>query len=257
MTNKVYRWLLRVRPAFVASFLKKLLGIRRRVVQTVHGRFFIDPLTYFGDVLVTEDSYEPQMINALKRILKPGDTFLDVGANEGFFSVVASKLVGETGHVICVEPQSRLQEVIRRNIDENGCQNIELHQVAISDHAGTARLYLSPDMNTGSSGIFRQTRYENRTEVVPQTTLGNMLKSLGVTRIKLMKIDVEGLEYEVILGSRDVFAARVIENIALELHPDVLEHRGKSASEIWTFLLENGYAEDRGYSSTMLSKNCD
>lgn len=78
-------WLLRVQPAFVASFLKKVLRIRRHMISTQEGIFFIDPLSNFGYVLSSEGGYEPGMTAAVKQILRNGDIFLDVGANEGYF----------------------------------------------------------------------------------------------------------------------------------------------------------------------------
>lgn len=90
----LYRILVRIRPSFVASFLKSLLRIKRRVISTGDGKFYVDPVSNFGNTLITESCYEPEMVVALKNLLKEGDTFLDIGANEGYFSILASKLVG-------------------------------------------------------------------------------------------------------------------------------------------------------------------
>ena len=249
-----HRWLLRLRPAFVASFIKKLLRIKRYVVQTRYGRFFIDPLSNFGDSLLSEHGYEPHMVDTLKQILKDGDTFLDIGSNEGFFAILASKLVGSSGRVISVEPQTRLQSVIFRNIYENNAYNVNVFQKAISDSVGMATLALSPDMNTGSSGIFQTTKYKNPTEMIPQTTLSELLSLLNIDKVKLMKIDVEGFEYEAILGSKSIFEEGIIENIALELHPSILKKRGKLEADILDFLEINGYEQNREYQTFVLTK---
>jgi len=244
-----------VRPAFIASFLKKLLRIRRQLIRTSEGTFFIDPLSNFGNALLSEYGYEPQMVDSLRKILRDGDTFLDVGANEGFFSILASKLVGKSGKVVSIEPQSRLQSVLSRNISENSAYNINVFQRAITDSIGTAVLSLNPDMNTGGSGLFRATKYRNPTEIVPQTTLSELLGLLNISRIKLMKIDVEGFEHEAILGSKGVFESGVIENIALELHPTILAKRGKSELDILDFLKKNGYEHNREYKTLIMSKH--
>lgn len=249
-----HHWLLQVRPAFVASFLKKLLRIKRYIVQNSNGKFFIDPLSNFGNALLSESGYEPQLVDSMKQILKEGDTFLDIGANEGFFSILASQLVGVSGKIISIEPQSRLQRVIIRNISENNAYNVNIFQRAISDRVGTAILFLTPDMNTGSSGIFQTAKYKNPTETVLQTTLSEILGLLNLDKIKLMKIDVEGFEYEAILGSKHIFESNIIENIALELHPEILQQRGKSESDILDFLKENGYEQNSEYKTLILSK---
>jgi FkbM family methyltransferase len=223
-------------------------------VQTEHGRFLVDPASQFGSTLLSGRAYEPEMLECLRGILRKGDCFLDVGANEGFFTIIAATLVGPGGEVLGIEPQSRLQSVLFRNIAENGVYNVHLFQRAISDSTGMATLSLAPDVNTGSSGLFRTTKYRVPTEIVPQTTLSNLLKLLRMGRVRLMKVDVEGFEYEVILGSKQVFEDGFIENIALELHPTILARRGKSGDEILQFLLSHGYRQNHGYRNLVLSK---
>ncbi len=182
----ILKILMRIRPAFIASFLKKLLRIKRILVSTSSGKFFIDPTSNFGNAILTNVGYEPQLTDALKDLLKEGDTFLDIGANEGYFSVLASMLVGISGKVISIEPQSRLQGILFRNISENAAYNIHVFQKAISDSVGMATIFLIPDMNTGGSGMFQCTKYKNPTEVIPQTTLSELLSLLRLDRIKLM-----------------------------------------------------------------------
>ncbi len=252
--NSFYRLLLRIRPAFIASFLKRLLRIRRRVVDTQEGRFFIDPASNFGYALLTESTYEPELSQAVKSLLNEGDVFLDLGANEGYFSVLAAARVGRTGTILCVEPQSRLQPVIFRNLSENSAPQVRVFQCAVSDSDGFAALSLPPDMNTGHGALFQKTRYRNPTEIVPQYTLNTLLGLLNIPRIKLMKIDVEGFEYEVILGSKEVFEKGLITHVALELHPSLLKRRGKNEQDVLEFLSRCGYKHNEDFTNFVLSK---
>ena len=252
--NQVNRALMRVRPASLASALKRLLRIRRRVVATQAGRFYIDPVSNFGVGVQQERCYEPELSDAVRALLREGDVFVDVGANEGFFSILASKAVGPTGHVIAIEPQSRLQCVLARNIRENGALNIDVIQRAISDTAGVATLSISPDMNTGSSGLFRTTRYGVPTQDVLQTTLESLFKLFSLHSVRLMKMDIEGFEYEALLGSRDIFRDGTIEYLALELHPTILSRRGKAEKDILDFLDECGYRRDERFDTFILAK---
>lgn len=247
-------WLLKIRPAFLASFFKGLLRLERKLVETSHGKFWVDPFSNFGDELISQVNYEPEMTRTVTSILKEGDTFLDVGANEGYFSVLASRLVGETGQVISIEPQTRLQNVIFRNMLENQSFNIHVFQRAISDKENIVNLSLSPDMNTGSSGLLQLTKYKTKTQLVPQMTLESFLSLLNISKVKLMKIDVEGFEYEAILGSRKVFEDNIIENIALELHLSILEIRNRKPTDILDFLENCGYKKNNFYSNLVMSK---
>ena len=200
-----YKWLLKIRPAFIATFLKKVFMIKRYVIETKWGNFFIDPISNFGNEITSNQVYEEDVLQSLLRILKTGDTFVDLGANEGFFSIIASNLVGVNGKVICIEPQSRLQKILVRNIKENNAFCIEMYQRIISDSVGVASLTLSPDTNTGSSGLFRVTKYNTETEDVIQLTLQKFLSQFNLKKINLIKIDIESFEYEAILGSKEIF----------------------------------------------------
>ena len=252
--NSLYRLLLRIRPAFVASFLKRMLRIHRRVAETPEGRFFIDPASNFGYALLSENAYEPELTHAVKALLNEGDAFLDIGANEGYFSVLAAARVGKSGTVLCIEPQSRLQPVIFRNLSENGASHVRVFQVAVSDADGFAELSLPPDMNTGHGALFQKTRYRNPTEIVPQTKLSGFLKRLAVDHVTLMKIDIEGFEYEAILGSKEVFRQGLIQHIALEVHPSLLKRRGKKEEDILNFLASCGYERNPDFTNLVLTR---
>jgi len=236
------RWLLRVRPAFVAAWLKKWLGVERCEVETPLGRFYIDPVSQFGNALVSREGYEPEMRRTLEMFVRPGSVFLDVGANEGFFSVLASRLVGSHGRVIAVEPQQRLAPVIRRNLELNACSNVSLFSCAISDRRGEAVLHLSPDTNTGSTALYQSTRYRLPRVTAPVTTLEDFALRAELQTIDLVKMDIEGFEYEAILGSPRLFESGCIAAIALELHPGPIAHRGLDPSAIARFLERCGYA---------------
>jgi len=235
-------WLLRVRPAFVAVWLKKWLRVARRDVATAYGSFHIDPVSQFGSTLVSSEGYEPEMRHTLERFLRPGSVFLDVGANEGFFSVLASRLVGPHGRVVAVEPQQRLAPVIRRNLELNDCANVSVFSYAISDRRGEAELHLAPDTNTGSTALYQSTRYRLPRVTVPVTTLEDFAARAELARIDFAKMDIEGFEYEAILGSPRLFESGQIAALALELHPGPIAHRGLDPAAIARFLSRCGYA---------------
>ena len=102
-------FIMRIRPAPLAVLIKALLLVRRVEHPTPEGVFWIDPASSQGGALARNGIYEPELLATVKTRLGPGDTVVDVGANEGYFSVVASRRVGSTGRVIAIEPQARLQ----------------------------------------------------------------------------------------------------------------------------------------------------
>ena len=232
--------LLKVRPASLTSLLKKGLNVQRTVIETSAGRFYVDPVCS-STLLLQRDAYEPGLKVALWSLLQPGGVFVDVGANEGYFSVIASHLVGPTGRVIAVEPQARLRSVLDINFELNNVKNVEVVAVAVSDRAGTATMHLTPDTNTGSTALRQSTAYKTPQQEVETVTLAQLFDKKGIERADVVKMDIEGFEYEAIVGSQELFQNRRIGALALDLHPRALVSRGHAPEEIASFLRGAGY----------------
>jgi len=246
-------YLLKIRPAFLSSILKKLLRIKREVIKTKEGVFFIDKLSNFGSQLKLKGEYEPDLKLTLDKLLNEGDTFVDLGANEGYFSIIGGKIVGKKGRVISIEPQTRLQNIINKNIKLNRISNVELFQLCISNKVGKEVIYLSPELNTGSSGVLKKQKYKVATENVDSMTLEDLIDKLQIKKVNLIKIDIEGSEYEAILGSKKLFEDKIIKNIALELHPKFLKKRNLDIDHIVNFLNEAGYKINKEFKNLVYS----
>lgn len=128
--------------------------------------------------------------------LKPGGTFLDVGANCGVYSLFAARKVGSTGRVIAIEPIPTMQERIVFNASRNGFRNIELVRSAAGAEAGTATLYVR-GKNYGQSSLIKEPSFTPVS--VPVTPLRHVVVSKGLTSIDALKVDVEGFEDRVII----------------------------------------------------------
>jgi FkbM family methyltransferase len=87
--------------------------------------------------------WEPEETRSFCERVRPGDTVIDVGANVGWYTVLASRLVGEQGKVIAFEPDPINFAFLKRNVEANGCRNVVLEQKALSNEPGTLRLFLS------------------------------------------------------------------------------------------------------------------
>ncbi len=210
-------------------------------VELEFGTMIVDPLSHLGVHLVRDGRYEPELTDYIKSTLKTGQVFFDVGANEGFFSVLAGSLVGPTGRIVSVEPQQRLHERLKACFEANGLHNAELKDVAIGNEFGTARIYLTPDTNSGASGFSQITRYACETQEVELIPLKELVKRSGVEAIDLMKMDIEGFEYEAVLGSPELFEQRLIKRLAVEIHPHLIRGRGLDEAVLIDFLLRCGY----------------
>ncbi len=231
----------RVRPAPFQVFLLNLFRLnRRRVISIEHSCFFADPTSDFGTRLLL-GSYEQQLTDQIKSLLHPGQKFLDLGANEGFFTVMASRLVGFKGEVVAVEPQSRLTPIIQKNLTLNGCFNCRVVQCAVGGKDGEIALNLAPTTNTGSTSIYQVARYKLATETVRCSSLETLITQLDGGGFDLVKVDLEGAEYEVLMAAEGVLRAGKLKRIALELHPKILEKQGLDPGKLHQHLLSCGY----------------
>ena len=233
--------LLKVRPATLAVRMKDMLGPGRREIDTPHGRFWIDPISIQGCHLSRQGAFEPEMIETLKKYLRPGSVFIDAGASEGYFTVIGAKLCGAEGRVVAIEPQLRQIAAIEKNIALNSIDNVKLLNIALSDQPGTALMYLAPDINTGSSGLVKDARANRPTQEIAVKTLAQVFDDQGLSHVDLMKMDIESYEYEALLGSVALFRQKRFRVLAIEVHPDILARRGKSAADIGAMLAECGY----------------
>jgi FkbM family methyltransferase len=239
------RALWRVRPALLASGIARCTGLaRRRPLTTPLGTFWISPTSYLGMCLLQAGIYEPEMCRFLAQSLRPGDVFLDIGANEGYFSVLASRLLGPRGRVIAVEPQQRLTPVIRKNVELNGCQNVTLVEALLAAEDGEEQLTLSSAMNNGSSSVHLPGRLNwliprQRTRAL---TLDTLFRELGLQRADTAKVDIEGSEWDMLLGAKSrTLAERRIGLLSLDIHESVLRHRGLDPGILRQYVRACGY----------------
>ena len=137
-----------------------------------------------------------------------GGTFIDIGANVGIFSLIASKIYN---HVFSFEPLQSTALVLRENLNANNATNVAVFECALSNCVGKSLLHINPLNNGGHSLIaFQDSTIKKsgvtgwRKEVVPLNTLDCALSSICVGDIHLIKIDVEGHEVEVIGGASEV-----------------------------------------------------
>lgn len=166
-------------------------------------------LHYFYD-----EVYEPEMSQAIRRLLRAGDVFLDVGANIGYFSVLAGHIVGDTGHVVAFEPHPGARATLGAAIAVNGLSTVvEIVEAALGNTAGTVQFFLAGDSVLSTTDPARSPAREHftfdRSIDVRQLTLDAWLAERPelAPGIRVIKIDVEGTEADVVQGMRATLAA--------------------------------------------------
>jgi FkbM family methyltransferase len=108
---------------------------------------------------------------------------------------------------------------------------VSLVQAVVSSTNGIAEIQLSLDVNTGSTSLFRTTKYPLKSESVPSFTMAEFLNRIEVGRCDLIKVDVEGAEYDIFMAAEQILKAGILRNIALEIHNSLLETRGLSGGQ--------------------------
>lgn len=185
---------------------------------------------------------EPDVQAFLAAQLSPGDVCCDIGANVGFFTLIAARLVGSAGKVYAFEPLPSNAEALRRNVDLNGLQNVEVIEAAVSDRSGTAELLLGQSSLDGKLS----TGDDPTGQSISVRLIS--LDQVGMVREPaLIKIDAEGAEFSVLEGMRQTLTSTPV--ILCELHQQrrrdshlsaVREALGEAAPRYALSLLEDG-----------------
>jgi FkbM family methyltransferase len=171
--------------------------------------------------------YEPDVRGVIARCLGAGDTFVDVGANIGWFSLLASRQVGPEGCVVALEPEAGNFELLAHNAARNECYNVLPFRLAASDSHGTAMLELDRE-NAGGH------RLAETGQPVATARLADLVRSLGRTPA-LVKIDVEGAEVRVLDGMGSLLAETAV---LLEFAPAALSGNGSDPAALLDRLRE-------------------
>lgn len=179
--------------------------------------------------------WEPFETQLTLACLAPGNTFVDVGANLGYFTILAAARVGPQGHVVAVEPDPRNCELLRRSVQANQQQGtVELVEAALSSSSGEGTLFLSEN-NLGDHQIFGAGG--TRASCPIRLIEGAPFLEPRVERIDLVKIDTQGSEFEVVSGMMPLLQALPARpRMLIELTPFSLRAAGASGSDLVALL---------------------
>lgn len=199
----------------------------------------LDPEQYIDQHCFYWGTWEPDETKVVLHLLRPGDTFVDVGANIGYFTLLAAKLVGPQGRVYAFEPVPPTLERLKRNIDLSGTSNVTICACAASSAGGHTRVSQRgvgevSGQNTMRPGSAHQQHWDVSTaridDVIP-----------GEETIRLMKLDVEGAELLALEGAMQHLCARDGPFLLCEVTEEYLRELGGSAAKLWSLVQGLGY----------------
>jgi len=203
-------------------------------------KLLVDPVDEsIGKLFLVHTRYEPTETDLIKSILKPGMTFVDIGANIGYYSILASKCVGENGKVFCFEPAPSNFSFLQKNIEANSAKNIVAIQKAVSDQKGTLHLFMDEHLSGGhqifNSGI------KSKSVEVETISVDEFFQNEN-SKIDLLKIDIEGAEMFALQGMKQTLAANPQMNFITEFYPKMIERGGFSPQQYLNELRALGFS---------------
>lgn len=192
------------------------LGIPIRV-RVDDFRLTLDPRDELAGLLTLAD-YEPAERELVRRALRPGDVFADVGAHVGLFSILAAKRVGSQGKVYAFEPSSGTFDALRVNVRRNGVDGIVVpRRIALSDSDGEESIQIGDARYSAWTSFGRVPPGEAvGSERVETRTIDSLVRASLIERPFLLKVDVEGWELHVLRGGAETFAGADAPHLIVE-----------------------------------------
>jgi FkbM family methyltransferase len=211
---------------------------RPRLVRLRSSGIFVEvlPRRYVGQSIFLYGVWEIVGTRLLDVLLRPGMRFIDVGANVGYYTLLAAARVGPQGWVDSFEPHDVLRSMLARGVQANGFTNVHVRPEAVTASSGSVALYPYSQGNEGVSSTIPSSGVEHDPIAVPAISLDDLLLGQPTqapnSPVLVIKIDVEGAELEVFAGMRQLLAspfapaAILFESSAAAACADVLRSSG-------------------------------
>jgi len=235
------------------EFLYRLLWLKRSFVEIQGSKMYVN--VFDGDLSMrrtfrayaTNRVHEESTTAIFRRIVRKGDVVVDLGANIGYFTLLAARLVGKKGMVYAFEPEPRNYGYLVRNIELNRYDNVIALQKAVADRPGVVKLFICP-YDTGHHTIqkydgIRAYRpdyvYERKDFVeVEQLCLDDFFRDVTIP-VNVIKMDIEGAEMLALAGMEQVIRRSKRLKMLVEFFPLLIREMGQSPEEFILRLLED------------------
>jgi FkbM family methyltransferase len=202
----------------------------------------LDMRDMIQETILLTKLWDPETTEFILDNLSAGNVFVDIGANVGYFTLLAAQRVGDEGRVLCIEPNPSVAGQLRENVERSGLFNVTVVQAACSHTVGPRVLYLSGISNTGRSSLSAENVDGAECVKVHCVTADGLVQDHGLLRIDVVKIDVEGAEFEVLRGMTDILS-RAKPKLVLELEPHLLKSFSVRVEDVVDFVGSYGYRQ--------------
>jgi FkbM family methyltransferase len=185
--------------------------------------------------------WEPDVTNIIRQRLRAGGTFLDIGSNIGYDTLLAASCVGSHGRVIAVEASHPIFEKLNANVRRNSFRNIALHNVAISDSEGKLSIFAGPETNIGMTTTRADRGFDCIGEV-DAFPVEKLLDSATLKSIQLIKIDVEGAEAAILahlLATLHLYSRNL--ELIVELSPPGSDAERQALDKLFDAFRDQGF----------------
>lgn len=191
-------------------------------------------------------AYEPDVTNLFRLALRPGDVVCDIGANVGYFSVLAGLLVGAGGRVVAAEPDAKNIARIRLHSRLNSLGNIDIVDRPLAEAEREAEFFFNA-RSSGGNALWDPVKFNDDAgmsggaTVMRTTTLAAVMAERGLDRARLVKIDTEGAEQLILKGAEPLLDRRAIRFIVAEMHQKGLAQLGGGLDQLLAYMAGKGY----------------
>lgn len=230
----------REKARWFAQKWREMISRIPKPVRLPFGAIFLSRKDALGFNLL---EFETRELAFAGRFLRPGMTVLDIGANQGLYTLLAAQRVGSTGRVFAFEPSPRERRALRLNVMINFCMNVTVESSAIGDEEGDSDLFLVEGPETGCNSLRPPVIVDgtSRPLRVSITRLDRWVREHNIDRVDFIKLDVEGAELSVLKGATELLSRSPRPAILAEVANVRTAPWGYRASEIIVALERVGY----------------
>ena len=205
----------------------------------------LDRTAAMGSLIYWTGTSARRLTRALKPLLKPEMVFADIGANQGELTLLAAKRL-RRGSVLAFEPMPQAFQRLQANVEMNGFKNVHLHRCGLGDRSGEFEMFLDAHAESGAfkeegwSSLHRSSRDDRSLGLVRIDRFDTVFEGTGLSRLDLVKIDVEGGELAVLRGARKVLQG-LRPSLILEINEKKYRSAGYGTQDVVDLLADLGY----------------